>query len=114
MADWDHTKVHCLVTWLTLVDLDQTSRGFGTTGNAKMTNLTFWNPGDSVAIRRAKARTVAIQSDNLFKRYWGTTYEQGKSRSKAINAALRCMTDKDKTVADLAEANDEHYLYYGE
>jgi hypothetical protein len=114
MADWDKGKVHCLVTWMTMVDLGQTKKGFDGAGPTKMTSLAFWTPNDSASLRKAKARTIAIQADNLFRRYWGAKYEQGKSRTTAINAAVRTLTDKDKTLADLSEVNDENYLYDGE
>ena len=114
MASWDKTDVSCLVTWITLVDLDQTARGFDTAGSAKMTSLGFWNPGDSGPLRKQKARTIAIQSDNLFRRFWGAKDEGSSTRTKAINAAVAVLLDKDQSVADLAETNNEHYAYHGE
>ena len=80
MAEWDKTKVHCLVTWITLADLDQTSRGFRSAGNAKTTSLTFWNPGDSAAMRKGKARTVAIRPM--------TTGWRKRTFSSAVMAAM--------------------------
>ena len=103
-----------LVTWITLVDLDQTARGFDSAGSAKMTSLGHWNPGDSEAVRKGRARTIAIQSDNLFRRYWGAKYEGDITRTKALNAAVAVLVDKDGTVADLAAANNQNYAYHGE
>jgi len=114
MTEWKKERVNCMVTWLTLVDLDQTKKGFTNTGPTKMSSLTFYNPSDSAVVRKGKARTIAVQCDNLFTRYWGAKYEDGVTRAKAINAAVRVLTDKDKTVADLAEVNNANYLYFGE
>ncbi len=114
MAEWDKSKVECLVTWITLVDLGQTRKGGLAAGCVKMEDLAFWNPHDSLAIRKSKARTIAIQCDNIFRRYWGAKYETGKNRTKTINATTRIFTNGIKTIADLAEANNNNYLYHGE
>jgi hypothetical protein len=114
MAEWDRSMVHCLVTWITLVDLGQTRRGFESAGKLKMKRMQFWDPHASADVRRMRAKTVAIQADNLFRRYWGAQYEEGVTRTKAINAAVRTLVKEDATVADLAACNNEHYLFYGE
>ncbi|MCR9248684.1 MAG: hypothetical protein NXI31_26955 [bacterium] len=114
MANWDKATVACKITWITLSDLDQHSRGFDNAGKLKMKNLGFWDPNASKPVLKMRAKTVQIQCDNLFRRYYGAKYEDNKTRPQVQRACLKVLTDPDKTVADLAEVNDSVYEFFGE
>jgi len=114
MADWSKNNRACTTTWTTLMVLDQLKTGFDDAGGMKMSLLTFWNAADSGEMRSLKVSTLAIQMDNIFTMVRGAKYEEGKDKGSALQDIKNIMTSPDKTVKDLAAANDENYLFWQE
>lgn len=114
MAVWSENHRACKTTWSTLRVLEQTRRTFSKAGKLKMPNLTFWSDTDPKGIRAVKARTLAMQMDNIFRDLRGARFEKNKSRSVAIDDMVKVLTNKDRTIAELAEVNDSNYKFWKE
>lgn len=87
MATWNKNNRACTITWTTLRLLHQAIEKFEAAGSITMENLAFWNSSSSPEFRKIQAQTLAFQMDILL--------------------------DKEKTIADLAEVNDIHHLFWG-
>ncbi|MFZ5625502.1 MAG: hypothetical protein ACOY71_13935 [Gemmatimonadota bacterium] len=111
MADWSRNNAACRTTWLTLRVLDQTRKVFDDAGAVRMQDLGFWNPAATDALRRGAARALARQLDNVFTMIRGAKYENGKTSTAAVNAMVDVLVDGNKTIADLAAANDASYHF---
>lgn len=114
MSDWSKNNRACTTTWSTLTVLDQLKEIFKDSGNMKMQQLTFWSNADTSAMRELKTSALATQMDNIFTMIRGATYEENKSKESAIQDMKKIMTTADKTVSDLAAANDDNYLFWKE
>ena len=114
MADWSKNNLSCRTTWLALRILEQSKKVFSKSATVRMDQLLFWNAADSAAMRTAKARTIAIQLDNIFTLSAEARYEANSNKQTAIAAMVEILTDAGQTIADLASANDENYLFFGE
>lgn len=109
---WTNTRPTCVMTWSTLALLGEHSKAFPNAQNLKMKSLLFW--AGSQAARQARARALAVQVDATLRELFGSKYETGSSKSKAIIAMTAVLLDAEKTVEDLADSNDQHYLFLGE
>ena len=114
MADWSQNNLACKNTWITLRVLEQSKKAFDDSGGVRMDELEYWNPADSPAMRAAKARSLAIQVDNIFRDLSGAEYEKDVTRAKAVRDMVDALADKDRTMSDLASVNDSNYAFYGE
>ena len=114
METWNRNNRACTTTWTTLRLLHQTIEKLETAGLITMENLAFWNSTSSPEFRKIQAQTLSFQMDNVFRMVRKATYETGTTQEKAINDILKILLDKEKTIADLAAANDHHYLFWGE
>jgi hypothetical protein len=79
-----------------------------------MSDLTFWNKAASSQMRTIMANTISIEIDNIFTMIRGAVYEKGRTKDMAIADMLAILQKDDKTLTDLAEANDKNYLFWQE
>jgi purine-cytosine permease-like protein len=114
MFTWSKNNRACTTTWSTLVVLDQIKDVFNDSGTLKICDFTFWNRAASSNMKRLMASTLAIQMDNVFTMIRGAKYEDGITKDKAISDIVDILVNGDKTVLDLAEVNDNNYLFWQE
>ncbi|UFS61882.1 hypothetical protein LOH54_09465 [Sulfurimonas sp. HSL-3221] len=114
MAYWSKNNRACTTTWSTLMLLEQLDTVFREAGELKIKELTFFNQTSSGDQRKAAARTLAIQMDNVFREVRGATYEEDITGEQAIDSMLKVLTTPEATVSDLAEKCDISYNFYGE
>jgi hypothetical protein len=114
MFTWSSDNRACKTTWSTLFELDQLKAIFKDAGSMKMSELTYWNNTDSDNMRLTKVNEIAIEMDNIFIKERGAKYEKNKSKDTALEDIKNIMTNSDKTVQDLAEVNDNNYLFWNE
>ncbi|WP_345972167.1 hypothetical protein [Sulfurimonas diazotrophicus] len=114
MAYWSKNNRACKTTWSTLKLLDQLDTVFLEAGELKIKELTFFNQTSSTDQRKAAARMLAIQLDNVFREVRGATYEEDITGEQAIDSMLKVLTTPEATVSDLAEKCDVSYNFYGE
>jgi tRNA A37 threonylcarbamoyladenosine modification protein TsaB len=100
------------MTWSTLALLGEHTKTFDKAGPLKMKNLLFW--AGSQEARQARARTLAVQMDATFRELFGSKYEAGSNKSRAIIAMTAVLLQADQTVEALADADDALYLFMGE
>ncbi len=79
-----------------------------------MDQLTFWNPTASSEMRKVQATTLATQMDNVFTLVRGAKYEKKVTKGNAIARMTDVLIDSEMTVADLAAACDDQYLFWEE
>ncbi len=77
-----------------------------------MRKLQYWS-GDG-DVREAQARAFAVQSIHTFRDMFGAEYESGKSFTSALLSMLTVLRDGDKTMADLAKANNIEFKFLEE
>ena len=113
---WTPNNRAATTTWLTLLALSEIPRDlvFKEAGSRKMKDLTFFASGASIDSRRIAASALAIQMDSMFRDIRGAQYEKGKSFGTAVSAIVEVLLDPDKTLAELAETNDDQYLFWRE
>ncbi len=112
MATWSRNHRACETTWTTLYALTQLHAAFPDAGTIPMSQLTFWaQQGDT---RDVRARSLATQVDRVFVRLRGAQYEEGVNQTTAISNLVETLSAESKTVADLAEAADAQYRFWGE
>lgn len=114
MAEWSKNNLACRSTWLALRILEQSKKTFSKSGDIAMKKLAFWSAADTSAIRTVKARTIAIQLNNIFTLTADAEFESGHDKISAIDDMTTVLTDATKTIADLAGVADENYLFFGE
>lgn len=114
MANWSANNLACTTTWTTLFVLDQNTEVFADSGDIPMTELTFFNSVASAEMRRQSAESLASMMDNIFRVLRGARYEEGADHDSAIDDMVDVLTDPAKTIADLAERNDDNYRFRGE
>ena len=114
MADWTENNRACKTVWTTLSVLNQLKTNFADSGELKMNDLAFFNPLDSVEMRKQQAAVIADQLDTTFRVGRGAKYEIGFGRTKAFSGMIAILTDAEKQVADLAAAIDTFYNFLGE
>lgn len=112
MAPWSNDIPACVMTWVTLLTLGQTSKSFAQAGDVKMTRLQFW--AGSPDARAARAQALAVQVHHTFRDLFGAKFEAGKTVGTALPALVAVMTDKAQTIADLAAASDQQYRFLDE
>jgi len=114
MFKWSLDNRACKTTWSTLMELEQLKAVFKDAGSMKMSELTYWNNTDSDDMRTTKVNAIAIEMDNIFTEERGAKYEENKSKETAIQDIKNIMVNSDKLVQDLAEVNDNNYLFWNE
>ncbi|MBZ0199350.1 MAG: hypothetical protein K8H86_05750 [Ignavibacteriaceae bacterium] len=114
MEKWNRNNRACKTTWSTLKVLHQLVDKFETAGSIKMDELTFWNTSATPELRTIQANTLAFQIDNIFRMIRRSKFEDGTTHEEAITDMVKCLLNKNKTVADFAELNDFYYLFWGE
>jgi hypothetical protein len=114
MAHWSRNNQACRKTWSTLRVLDQNYKVFKESADVKMEELGFWNPLASSEMRKAQARSLAIQMDNIFRLIRKARYEEGVNQEKAVTDMSSVLTTSHKTISELAEIVDRRYLFRGE
>jgi len=111
---WSNNNLAHVHTWLSLKILKQQNKRFENAGATTMNQLVFWNPGDSLALRATRARTIASQIDNMFRLLQGAAYETGVTKTAAISAMTTILIDATCTMEELGDAADEAYRFNGE
>jgi predicted GNAT superfamily acetyltransferase len=79
-----------------------------------MSQLTFWNPSATPAMRRIQATALANQIDNVFRIIRGAKYEKNVTQQKAIDNTVKTLLDAEQTICDLAKECDDNYLFWKE
>jgi hypothetical protein len=113
MADWSPDNPACLSTWMALRVMEQSRRVFPESGAIPMRQLAYWSTVASDAMRNLQAHTLAKEMDNIFRLIDGSTLEEGATVETALDFITAILTDGDRTVADLAEMNDQLYRFRG-
>jgi hypothetical protein len=113
MANWTVDKPAHVDTWLSLFRLGQLRKPFNASGRIKMSELTFYNPTMGSDSLKVEATLIANTIDRVFTS-WGAQLENNISRITALNEMIKVLLDKDKTILELAEKNDENYFYVNE
>lgn len=78
-----------------------------------MSALTFYNPTVGNDSLKVEATLIADTIDRVFTT-WGAKLENNISRNTALNDMIKILLNKDKTILDLAEKNDENYFFTNE
>ena len=60
-SPWSNDIPACVMTWITFVTLEQSTKAFPRSGKVKMRNLAFWAGSDD--LRSVRAKALAIQVD---------------------------------------------------
>jgi len=113
MANWTDNKPAHIDTWFTLFRLGQIKKPFSTSGKIKIADLTYFNPSVSNDYLKIEATLIADTIDRVFTS-WGAELENNKTRNDAIMDMIAILLNKNKTVLDLAEKNDENYFFINE
>ncbi len=113
MANWTIDKPAHVDTWFSLFRLGQISKKFSASGKIRMSELTFFNPTIGKDSLKVEATLIADTIDRVFTS-WGAKLENNISRNTALNDMIQVLLDKEKTVLDLAEKNDENYFFTSE
>lgn len=113
MANWTADKPAHVDTWFSLFRLGQIRKQFNASGKIKMSELTFYNPTVSNDSLKVEATLIADTIDRVFTS-WGAKLENNISRNTALNEMIQVLLDKEKTLLDLAEKNDENYFFTNE
>lgn len=113
---WSNNNRACKTVWTTLIALDQFSETqvFKTAGDKKIKTLTFFPKDATGDVVNVRANSLARQLDKIFRLVRGASYEKTITQNKAVAAISEILKDGDKTVADLADACDDAYLFFGE
>jgi hypothetical protein len=111
--EWNNNNKSCVSTWYYLASTHQLNKGFPNSPNVKMNKLRFWNEL-STDITEAKARAWAEWFVSYVTSKDGAQYEKGYEWASSVDAMVKVMTDKTKTVADLAAAVDTALFFYKE
>ena len=114
MSGWSRNHRAHKTTWTTLRLLEQSSKAFPNSGGIKISQLGFWNNGDSADMRATKAMSLAAQLGNVFREIRGAQFEEGFNKAKANKSRADVLKNGDKTLFDLAEVADDCYLFWGE
>lgn len=113
MANWTANNPAQVDTWFSLFRLGQTRKPFSTAGNVKMSELTYYNPSVGKDSLKLEATLIADTIDRVLTS-WGAQLENDISRNIALCEMIKILLDKDKTILNLAEKNDENYLFTSE
>ena len=113
MADWTAKNPAHIDTWFSLFRLGQIRKHFNASGNIKMSELTFFNPTSNADSLQIEATLIANTIDKVFTS-WGAKLENNITRNTALLEMVKILVDKDKTILDLAEKNDENYFFTDE
>lgn len=113
---WSNNNRACKTVWSTLVALDQLSERqlFKTAGDKKIGTLTFYPKDGSSDVLETRAKALALQMDKIFRVVRSATYENNVTAKKAVNSLVTVLKDGEKTVAELADAADDAYLFFKE
>src|SRR5437773_5837600 len=114
MAEWSKNNRACKTTWSTLFVLNQHQETFPDADALKMKELTFFTRTDDGQLRKVMARDLAIAMDNTFRLIRHAKFEKGVKPASALKDMVDTLLDGEKTMTDLAAANDTNYLFLGE
>ncbi len=119
MANWTKNNLSCSTTWLTLVVLDQIDSDFKDSGSIPVNKFKYWNQSASENMREIQICSLAKMIDNMFIKIHGAKYEMGGTEDKeksinAVNAITETLLSSTKTMSELAEIIDPHYLFWKE
>ena len=114
MGTWNRNNSAQRTTWITLVHLNQLAKSFDESKDVKMDKLTFWGHADSDAMRKLILEGLSIQIDNYFTKLRGARYEDESDREKALAGMQEILIDASKSVEDLAQDCDDHYMFWRE
>ena len=118
-APWDQAILACGYTWFMLTAMDELEEDFAHSKDVKMEKLNFWNSVASDEGRKLIAKSRAAELDNFYRYRLLAEYEikdaEGNDLkmnfNKAIDLITDILTDKDKTVAELAHTIDGIYKF---
>lgn len=111
-GSWTNDRPCCVMTWATLALLGEIAEAFPNAGDVKMKDLVFW--AGSAQTREARARALAVQMDNTFISLFNSEYETKVNRTRAILNLTESLLDGSATMTDLANSDDDDYLFMGE
>lgn len=112
MTAWSNDVPAHAMTWVSLLLLGETTKTFPRAGPTKMRSLQFW--AGTADLRAARARVTAIQLTQLFREMFGAKREPGSTQARALADLLPLLLEADRTIEDLADACNEHFLFMGE
>lgn len=114
MSTWSNNNLSQVHTWMVLRVLNQSCNTFDTSETIQVKQFTFWNDSDSDGMRETKAKSLAIQIDNIFRQFQGATYEPASNIGKAIDDMSQVLLRGDNTICTLAQSADDNYQFAGE
>ncbi|MCH7411386.1 hypothetical protein MM239_18480 [Belliella sp. DSM 111904] len=113
MTNWTAEKSAHLDTWFSLLRLGQIRKPFNISGKIKMSELTYYDPTVSKDSFKVEVALIAHTIDNVLTSY-GAKLKNNISRKTALNNMIKVLLNKEKTILDLAEINNENYFYENE
>lgn len=113
MTNWTKDSPAHVDTWFSLFKLGQISQVFEASGDIKMSELTFYNPTININSLQTEAALIADTIDKVLTS-WGARLENNITIDTALSEMIEILLDKDKTILDLAEKNDENYFFTNE
>lgn len=111
---WTKNNLACVNTWAFLRGLGQLKPVFSESGKLKMKELAFWNDAISSTLRRAEAKAVAVQLNQIFRKSLLAKYETGIDATKAVENMTDLMNSGSKTLCQLSVVVDKAYNFRGE
>lgn len=114
MSNWSSNNRACTSTWATLFRMGQIRVSFSDSGRLPIGQLTFYSNLSTTELRKQEAMIIADQMDNIFRAGRGAIYEDNFDRTKSLSKMMEILVTEDKTVADLAGAIDNCYLFWQE
>lgn len=100
-----------IVTWGALKMLQQLGTPFDESGKLRLSELRFWDPTASEALRNLEAKGLASQLDAIYRHSLRGEYERSINHSVANLAMAQLLTQPNATVAGLAKMVDELYTF---
>ena len=113
---WSNNNSACVNTWFCLSGqvLGQIDASFDQAATLTMPDLAYWNAVAGDDNREVEAAALADILTKLFTNMMGARYEPGQNYASAITALTIVLTDKSKTVCELAAVIDELHHFTNE
>jgi hypothetical protein len=112
--EWNTNSLACVHTWAFLRGLGEFDNVFSTAGDLEMDELAYWSDVATPALQNVSARALAARLDRIFVKALLAKYEQGSSRTSALDALTTVLAKGKSSVQDLAETVDANYNFRGE
>lgn len=113
-SDWSNNNLAHVTLWAALRGLRQLSATFSNAKSTKVQDLKFWNAAAPASVHRLEGMEMAGQLDSLFRRGFFAKFEQGVSRSQAVNAMGALLSKSGTTLPQLGKVADDSYRFRGE